>query len=52
MLENLNTVMESVSEGGLDDVGDWLHIPRSKRQELKQRYPVVAQLKQAYSAYF
>ena len=51
MLENLNTVMESVSEGGLDDVVYWLHIPLSKQEELQQQYPVVAQLKQAYSAY-
>ena len=46
------TVMEGVSEGGLDSVGDWIHIPVSKQQELQQQYPVVAQLKQAYSAYF
>ena len=52
MLENLNTVMKDVSEGGLDSVGDWIHIPVSKQQELEQQYPVVAQLKRAYSAYF
>ena len=52
MLENLNTVMESVSEGGLDNVGAWLQTPWSKRAKLKQQYPVVAQLKRAYSAYF
>ena len=43
--------MESVSEGGLENVGMWLHITQSERQELQQRYPVVAQLKRAYSAY-
>ena len=43
--------MESVSEGGLGGVGMWLHIPRSKRDELHQQYPVVAQRKRAYSAY-
>ena len=55
MLENLSTVMEAVSEGGLDrifSVVDWLHIPVSKQDELKQQYPVVAQRKRAYSAYF
>ena len=31
---------------------DWLHIPWSKQQELEQQYPVVAQRKRAYSAYF
>ena len=44
--------MESVSEGGLDNVGAWLQTPWSKRAKLKQQYPVVAQLKRAYSAYF
>ena len=44
--------MEGVTEGGLDGVADWLYIPPSKLQELKQQYPVVAQLKRAYSAYF
>ena len=52
MLENLNAVMESVNEGGLRGVGEWLHIPWSKQQELWQQYPVVAQRKRAYSAYF
>ena len=52
MLENLNTVMESISEGGLDGVGVWLHIPVSKHQELQQQNHVVAQRKRAYSAYF
>ena len=52
MLENLNTVMEGVSEQGLDGVGMRLHISWSKRRELQQQYPVVAQLKRAYSAYF
>ena len=52
MLENLNTVMESVKEGGLRGVGAWLYISVSKRDELEQQYPVVAQLKRAYSAYF
>ena len=52
MLENLNIVMESVSEEGLDGVGKWLYIPRSKQQKLRQQYPVVAQLKRAYSTYF
>ena len=44
--------MEIVSEGALERVGAWLQTPVSKRQELQQQYPVVAQLKQAYSAYF
>ena len=49
--------MESVSEEGLGDednegVVDWLHIPVSKQRELQQQYPVVAQHKQAYSAYY
>ena len=49
--------MESVSEKGLDDestlnVVDWLHIPISKQRELRQQYPVVAQRKRAYSAYY
>ena len=49
--------MESVSEEGLDDqsipnVVEWLHIPESKQKELRQQYPVVAQRKWAYSAYF
>ena len=47
--------MEAVSEGGLDrifSVVDWLHIPVSKQDELKQQYPVVAQRRRAYSAYF
>ena len=54
MLENLNTVMESVKEGGLimRGVGDWLHIPWFKQDELEQQYPVVAQRRRAYSAYF
>ena len=56
MLENLNTVMEGVSNveptGYGSGILDWLHIPRSKQQELKQQYPVVAQRKRAYSAYF
>ena len=52
MLDNLNTVMESVSEGGLRGVGTWLQIPDSKKAELQEQYPVVAQLKRAYSAYF
>ena len=52
MLENLNTVMESVSEGGLEGVGEWLHVPRSKQRELEQQYPLVAQRKRAYSAYY
>ena len=52
MLENLNTVMEGVTKGGLDNVGVWLHIPRSKLDELQQQYPVVAQRRRAYSAYF
>jgi hypothetical protein len=55
-LENLNTVMESVSEEGISTITasflDWLHIPESKQQELKQQYPVVAQRKRAYSTYF
>ena len=44
--------MESVGEGGLDGVGFGLHIPRSKRQELLQQYPVVTQHRRAYLAYF
>ena len=52
MLENLSTVMEGVSKQGLDGVGMRLHISWSKRRELQQQYPVVAQLKRAYSAYF
>ena len=52
MLENLNSVMEGVTEGGLDIVGAWLHTPQSKRDELEQQYPVVAQRRRAYSAYF
>ena len=53
MLENLNAVMESVSDRGLQEyVVAWLHIPLSKQQEFQMRYPVVAQLKQAYLAYF
>ena len=44
--------MEGVAEGGLDDVGIWFHISRSKRRELEQQYPVVAQRRRAYSAYF
>ena len=52
MLENLNTVMEGVIEAELEDVGMWLHIPLSQQRELEQQYPVVAQRKRAYSAYF
>ena len=53
MLDNLNTVLESVSERGLDQtVVYWLHIPYSKQEELQQQYPVVAQRKRAYSAYY
>ena len=52
MLENLNTVMESVSERGLESVGTWLHIPPSKQIELRQQFPVVVQHRRAYSAYF
>ena len=44
--------MESVSEGNLDSLGYWLHIPYSKCEELQQQYPVVAHLKHAYSTYF
>ena len=51
--------MESVSEEGLDhelfstvSVVNWLHIPRSKQRELQQQYPIVAQRKWAYSAYY
>ena len=44
--------MESVSEDGLDNVVRWLHIPDSKIREFMQLYPVVAQRKQAYSAYY
>ena len=49
--------MESVSQEGLDDednmsVVDWLHITVSKQRELRQQYPVVAQRKRAYSAYY
>ena len=56
MLDNLNTVMQSVSEKGLDDqsipnVVRWFHVPRSKQRELRQQYPVVSQRKRAYSAY-
>ena len=42
--------MESVK--GVVGVSEWLHIPWSKQQELQQQYPIVAQLKRAYSAYF
>ena len=56
MLENLNTVMEGVSNVELTGYGsgilDQLHIPWSKQVELQQQYPVVAQLKRAYSTYF
>ena len=49
--------MESVSEWRLDDesilnVVQWLHIPESKQKELRQQYPVVAQRKRVYSAYY
>ena len=51
--------MESVSERGLDhqreyklSVAQQLHIPYSKQSELRQQYPVVAQRKRAYSAYY
>ena len=49
--------MESVSEEELDDesnlnVVEWLHIPESKQVELQQQYPVVAQRKRAYLAYY
>ena len=49
--------MESISEKGLDDeydegVVDWLHIPYTKREELQQQYPVVAQRRLAYSVYY
>ena len=51
MLDNLNTVLESVSEKGLgnkytEGVVDWLHIPVSKQRELQQQH------KWAYSAYY
>ena len=58
VMENLYTVMKSVSEEGLGDedemgVVDWLHIPVSKQKELEQQYPVVSQQrKRAYSAYY
>ena len=44
--------MESVSEGNLNSLGYWLHIPYSKRGELRQQYPIVAHRKRAYSTYF
>ena len=49
--------MEGVSEEQLDNellgmVVDLLHIPYSKQRELRQQYPVVAQRKRAYSAYY
>ena len=44
--------MEGVSEVKLWNVGISLHIPQFKREELKQHYPVVAQRRRAYSAYF
>ena len=48
--------MESVSEEGPNEsifnVVEWLHIPISKQRELQQQYPVVAQRKRAYSAYY
>ena len=51
MLENLNTVMENISDGRLGNIVWRLHIPLSKLRELEQQYPVVAQRKRAYSAY-
>ena len=52
VLDNLNTVMESVNDGQLNDIGFRLHIPFSKREQLVQQYPVVAQRKLAYSVYY
>ena len=52
MLENLTTVMESVSKEGLVGVCSWLHIPRSKQIELRQQYPLIVQRRRAFSAYF
>ena len=53
MLDNLNTVLESVSKWGLDQyVVNRLHIPQPKQRELQQQYPIVAQRKRAYSTYY
>ena len=51
-LENLNAVMESINDGKLEDIVFRFHIPWPKRKELQQQYPVVAQRKRAYSAYY
>ena len=46
--------MESVSERGLDQniptVVAWLHIPDSKKRQLRRQYPVFAQRRRVYSS--